>query len=127
ASMNYSVQEYANDVVWAMQEACEEDELPHPTLVTESGRAVVAHHSVLVIDVIGTTTPTPDDDLEAPPDDASDLAHNLWEIYTGVSRKNLREFYHDALEYKDQMLQLFNLGHLSLAERARCERFFWAS
>jgi arginine decarboxylase len=127
ASMNYSVQEYANDVVWAMQEACEEDELPHPTLVTESGRAVVAHHSVLVIDVIGTTTPTPDEDLEPPPDDASDLAHNLWEIYTGVSRKNLREFYHDALEYKDQMLQLFNLGHLSLAERARCERFFWAS
>lgn len=127
-SMNYSVQEYANDVVYSVQDACDADDLPHPTLVSESGRAVVAHHSVLVVDVIGVTRSTVDSpDIEAPPDEAHDIAHELWEIYNNLTRKNVRELYHDAVEYKDQVLQLFNLGHLSLHERARCERLFWAS
>ena len=125
SSMNYTVQEYANDVVWAMQQACDADGVPHPTLVTESGRAVAAHHSVLVVNVIGVTASAPKDP-EEPPDDAHHLAHDLWEVLDTVKRKNVLECYHDVLEYKDQVLSLFNLGHLSLSERARCERLFWA-
>jgi len=128
ASMNYTVQEYANDVVWAVQEACDEADIPHPTLVTESGRAVVAHHSILLVNVIGTTETRDDpEEMDRPAPDSHELVGKLWEVYSTVSRKNLREMYHDALEYKDQCLQLFNLGHLSLAQRAHCERLFWAS
>ncbi len=128
ASMNYTVQEYANDVVWAVQEACDEAEIPHPTLVTESGRAIVAHHSILLVNVIGSTEARDEpEDLEPPDDEDHELVGKLWEVYSMVSRKNLREMYHDALEYKDQCLQLFNLGHLTLAQRAQCERLFWAS
>ncbi|MEM1031103.1 MAG: biosynthetic arginine decarboxylase [Myxococcota bacterium] len=146
ASMNYSVQEYANDVVSAVQEACDEADVPHPTLVTESGRAVVAHHSILLVNVIGATETHHDlerisdpeelgdpqelsdpEEVGDPEDDEHELVEKLREVYTTVSRKNLREMYHDALEYKDQCLQLFNLGHLSLATRAQCERLFWAS
>ncbi len=126
SSMNYTVQEYANDVVWAMKEACDDEGVPHPTLVTESGRAVTAHHSVLVVNVIGVTKTAPAGDPDEPDEDAHHLAHELWEAYRTVSRKNLRECYHDTLEYKDQVLQLFNLGHLSLKERALCERLYWA-
>jgi arginine decarboxylase len=127
SSMNYTVQEYANDVVWAVQEACDDASIPHPTLVSESGRAVVAHHSVLVVNIIGVACPAAEEGVAQPPEDAPDIAHNFWEVYSTVSRKNVRECYHDCLEYRDQMLSLFNLGHLSLAERARCERLFWAS
>jgi arginine decarboxylase len=126
SSMNYTVQEYANDVVWAVQEACDDAGIPHPTLVSESGRAVVAHHSVLVVNIIGVASPAEQEAVKQPPEDAHDITQNFWEVYSTVSRKNVRECYHDALEYRDQMLSLFNLGHLSLAERASCERLFWA-
>ncbi len=127
SSMNYTVQEYANDVVWAVQEACDDVDIPHPTLVSESGRAVVAHHSVLVINVIGVNNAAPPGTPKQPADDAPDVIHNLWHAYEDVNRKNVREHFHDALELKDQMLSLFNLGHLSLKERADCELLFWAA
>lgn len=127
SSMNYTIQEYANDVVSAIQEACDEAEVPHPTLVSESGRAVVAHHSVLVVNVIGVNTSELSEAPSEPPDEVHDLVHNLWEVFSTVSRKNVRECYHDALEYKDQMLSLFSLGHLTLKERAKCERLFWSA
>ncbi|MBM4377081.1 MAG: biosynthetic arginine decarboxylase [Deltaproteobacteria bacterium] len=127
SSMNYSVQEYANDVVSAIQEACDEYDLPHPNLVTESGRAVVAHHSVLVVNVIGVSAA---DALESPPkpeEEEHELLHKLWEVYSTITRKTVRECYHDAIEYKEQALQLFNLGHLSLEARARAENLFWCT
>jgi len=127
SSMNYTVQEYANDVVWSMCEACDAEGIEHPSLVSESGRAVVAHHSVLVVNVIGVTESAPAEPPPEPGDDDHDVARNLWEIYRTVSRKNLRECFHDAIDNKDQVLQLFNLGNLSLQERAACERLFWAA
>jgi arginine decarboxylase len=127
SSMNYTVQEYVNDVVSAIQDACDADEVAHPTLVTESGRAVVAHHSVLVVNVIGVSSQAEESEPEPATENEHDLVHNLWEVYDTVGRKNLRECYHDALEYKDQVLQAFNLGSLSLRERARCERLFWSA
>jgi arginine decarboxylase len=126
SSMNYTVQEYANDVVYALKEICDVDEVPHPTIVTESGRAVAAHHSVLVVNVLGVTEFA---DYDAPseiPEDADPLLSNLFDTYRGVNQKNILESYHDALEYKDQVLQSFNLGHLDLATRVMCEQLFWA-
>ena len=125
SSMNYTVQEYANDVVYALKEICDADNVPHPNIVSESGRAVAAHHSVLVVNVLGVTefnTNVPAQiNKPAPP-----LVTNMWETYQGVGAKNLLESYHDAVEYKDQVLQLFNLGHLSLEHRVLCENLFWA-
>jgi len=126
SSMNYSVQEYANDVVYAIKEICDADQVPHPNIVSESGRAIAAHHSVLVVNVLGVTefnTHVP----QALAKPVPPLVTNMWETYQGVSQKNLLESYHDAVEYKDQVLQLFNLGHLSLEHRVLCENLFWAT
>jgi len=127
SSMNYTMQEYANDVVYHIQEACDAAEVPHPNIVTESGRAVVAPHSALVLNVLGATANDAVAEVEEPEQGSHALLENLWETYTSVNRKNLLEAYHDAVEYKDQVLQLFNLGHLSLALRVKCERIFWAT
>ncbi len=125
SSMNYTVQEYANDVVFSIKEICDADGVPHPNIVSESGRAIAAHHSVLVVNVLGVTefdTNVPKELVKPSPP----LVTNMWETYQGVSAKNVLESYHDAVEYKDQVLQLFNLGHLSLEHRVICENLFWA-
>ncbi|HEY7372686.1 MAG TPA: biosynthetic arginine decarboxylase [Polyangia bacterium] len=126
SSMNYTTQEYANDIVFSLQEICDAAGVPHPTIVTESGRAVVAHHSMLVVDILGVG----EFDVGKAPDkiarDTSRVVKNLFETYKEVSRKNVLESYHDALEYKEEALQLFNLGNLSLSERVVAEDVFWA-
>src|SRR3954463_1809470 len=126
SSMNYTTQEYANDIVFSLQEICDQAGVPHPTIVTESGRAVVAHHSMLVVDILGVG----EFDVGKAPDkiarDTSRVVKNLFETYKEVSRKNVLESYHDALEYKEEALQLFNLGNLSLTERVVAEDIFWA-
>ena len=126
SSMNYTLQEYANDIVFSMQEICDASSVPHPTIVSESGRAIVAHHSMLVIDILGVG----EFDVGKAPDQISDSAsrivRNLFETYRDLSRKNILEAYHDALEYKEEALQVFNLGNLSLSERVVAEDIFWA-
>ncbi len=126
SSMNYSMQEYANDIVFSLAEACDAAEIPHPAIVTESGRAVTAHHSVLVLDVLGVG----EFDFGRAPEKLAKkyprILHNLHETYREISRKNLREAYHDALQYKEESLSLFNLGNLSLEERVIAEDIFWA-
>ncbi len=125
SSMNYTVQEYANDVVYAIKEICDADKVPHPNIVSESGRAIAAHHSVLVVNVLGVT----EFDTHVPAalgPAAPPVVIKMWDTYQGVSAKNVLESYHDAVEYKDEVLQLFNLGHLSLEHRVLCENLFWA-
>jgi arginine decarboxylase len=126
SSMNYTTQEYANDIVFSLQEICDAAGVNHPTIVTESGRAVVAHHSMLVVDILGVG----EFDVGKAPDkiarDTTRVVKNLFETYKEVSRKNVLESYHDALEYKEEALQLFNLGNLSLTERVVAEDIFWA-
>src|SRR5215510_10179503 len=126
SSMNYTTQEYANDIVFSLQEICDAAGVNHPTIVTESGRAVVAHHSMLVVDILGVG----EFDVGKAPDkiarDTTRVVKNLFETYKEVSRKNVLESYHDALEYKEEALQLFNLGNLSLTERVVAEDVFWA-
>lgn len=125
SSMNYSVQEYANDVVAHIQEACDARSVPHPDIVTEAGRSMVAHHSVLIFDVLGTNemlTGKPPEPVAA--GDAKVL-QDLWEVWHAISRKNVQEAYHDALQLKEEAATLFSLGHLDLRARARVERLFW--
>jgi len=127
SSMNYTLQEYANDIVFATMELCDAAKIPHPAIVSESGRAVVAHHAVLVVDILGVAEFTVGRLAEVPPDGANQLVRNLYETWRDVSRKNFLEAYHDALEYKDECLTLFSLGHLSLEERVLAEEYFWAT
>ena len=125
SSMNYTTQEYANDIVFSLQEICDAGGVPHPTIVTESGRAVVAHHSMLVVDVLGVGEFDVGKAPEQVGNEASRVVKNLFETFREVSRKNVLESYHDALEYKEEALQLFNLGNLSLSERVVAEDIFW--
>jgi len=107
-------------------EACDAAQVPHPMLVSESGRAVVAHHAMLVTEVLGNS----DFDVRAiperMPDEAPQVVKNLHAAWRDVTNKNLLETYHDAAAYKDEVLTLFSLGHLSLEERVMAENLFWA-
>jgi arginine decarboxylase len=125
SSMNYSVQEYANDIVYAMMEMCDATGVEHPTIVSESGRAVVAHHAMLVVNVLGVGEFFEGKIPEQLPAGADTIVKNLWETYREVSRKNFLEAYHDAVEYKDEALSLFTLGRLSLEQRVMAENLFW--
>ncbi|MDP3238599.1 MAG: biosynthetic arginine decarboxylase [Myxococcales bacterium] len=126
SSMNYSTEEYANDVVSSVMEACDAAQVPHPVVVSESGRAVVAHHAVLITEVLGNSDfeagPVP----ESLPADVPSVVKNLFSALREVTNKNLLETYHDALEYKDEVLTLFSLGHLSLEQRVLAENLFWS-
>jgi arginine decarboxylase len=125
SSMNYTLQEYANDIVYTTMELCDAADVPHPTLVTESGRAVVAHHAVLVVDILGVSEFDVGKLPEQLPEDAGQVVRNLHDTHRDVSRKNYLEAYHDALEYKEECLTLFTLGHLSLDQRVLAEEIFW--
>lgn len=125
SSSNYSLQEYANDVVFAVQQACDENNIPHPDLITESGRALTAHHSVLVFDVLGVSQMAVD--MPAGADKHTDTTiSNMVQILREVSLKNFQESYHDALQLKEEAISLFNLGYLDLKGRAIAENLFWA-
>jgi arginine decarboxylase len=125
SSMNYSVQEYANDVVAAIQEACDKEQIPHPDIVTEAGRAMTAHHSVLVFDVLGVHEMLSGKPPEPVAEGDHKVLKDLAEIWTSISQKNVQEAYHDSLQLKEEAAELFSLGYLDLRARARVERLFW--
>jgi arginine decarboxylase len=126
SSMNYTLEEYANDVVYHVQTVCEEAGVPHPTIISESGRAVVAYHSVLVFNVLGVSgfgdeqVPT-----VANPDWEQPLL-DLVETYNNVTARNALEAFHDAQQALDMALSLFNGGYLPLEQRCMAENLFWA-
>jgi arginine decarboxylase len=124
ASVNYGVQEYANDVVFGIKEVCEQESVPPPKIVCESGRMLVAYHSMLITDVRAVI---PGFDPQPPglKGDEHQVVADLAEVSRTITVKNYREFYHDALEYRSQMDSLFSLGMLELADRARAEALFW--
>ncbi|MGJ3245765.1 MAG: biosynthetic arginine decarboxylase [Elainellaceae cyanobacterium] len=125
ASKNYNMQNYANDVVAEVKEACEACNLPVPTLVSESGRAIASHQSVLIFDVLSTSdVPV---ELSAPPNEEAHLiVRNLYETYQMINAHNYQEMYHDAVQFKEEALSLFNFGYLSITERAHAERLYWS-
>jgi len=123
ASVNYSVQEYANDIIYSLAEACRESELPMPNVISESGRALTAHHALLLINVIDLETQIVGDIGEIP-EDAHSLVHEL--AASLEDPRNPREVYHDAVFAKEQAQLLFNSGVLSLVDRALVERLHLA-
>ena len=124
ASVNYTVQEYANDIVFAIHEVCEQEHVDPPTIVCESGRNLVAYHSVLVVDTRAAISGV-DPEVPTLTGREAQVVQDLAEVERAIHVKNHREFYHDALEYRDQMYSLFNLGMLSLEDRAKGESLFW--
>ena len=127
SSVNYTLQEYAADIVSQIAEACNARGVPHPDIVTESGRALVAHHSLLVYNVLATNEILIGQIPESVSSDEHPVIQQLWETYGSVSRKNFQEAYHDALQIKEEAITGFNLGVLDLKARARVEGLFWAT
>jgi arginine decarboxylase len=126
SSMNYTTEEYANDVVFSVMEACDAAQVPHPNLVSESGRAVVAHHAMLVTEVLGNSGFDVPPMADGVPENSPPVVKNLLAAFRDVTNKNLMETYHDATEYKDEVLTLFSLGHLTLEQRVLAENLFWS-
>jgi arginine decarboxylase len=124
ASMNYALQEYANDVVYIVREICGTEGVPEPALASESGRALVAFHSLLLCEVRGQNAVPPSPHDLMVPQDVHDVLREMKDILDGMTRKNHREYYHDALEKREELYGLFDLGYLSLRERALGERLF---
>ncbi|MBX7138497.1 MAG: biosynthetic arginine decarboxylase [Oligoflexia bacterium] len=125
SSMNYTVEEYARDMVDALAEACNAEGVPHPDLVTESGRALSAHHAVLIMDVVDTAwSPRGVSQLPLPPTDHEVLT-KLFSMFNDLSVKNCHETLNDALALRDEIVERFNQGDLSLIERAYADRAMW--
>lgn len=125
ASKNYNMQNYANDIVAEVKEACEGRQLPVPVLISESGRAIASHQSVLIFDVLGTSDVH--SQIPAPLQEKEHLIiRNLWETYQTLSLENYQEAYHDAIQFNEEAKSLFSLGYLTLIQRARAEQLYWA-
>ncbi len=127
SSVNYSLQEYANDVVYHVQSACDEAGVPHPTIVSESGRAIVAYHSMLVFGVLGVSEQGGQGEPREVATDAEQPLHDLLETYQGLNIRNLLESYHDAQQALDTAMSLFSTGHLPLDQRSCAENLYWAT
>ncbi|MBQ9077013.1 MAG: biosynthetic arginine decarboxylase [Muribaculaceae bacterium] len=126
SSMNYSIQEYANDSVSALVDACVKNGLKQPNIITESGRSLTAHHSVLIFEVLETTTlPIWKESQEVSSDD-HELARELYDIWDKLNQPRLFESWHDALQIREEALDLFSLGLLDLRTRAQIEKLFWS-
>ncbi len=124
SSMNYTVQEYADNVVYAIMDVCDEEKVPHPHVVSESGRAVVAHHSVLVVEAFGAIEKTPSQPLSLPTEDHK-LIQDLVYIEDHLNDGNLSTALHDLAEIKDSSQKMFELGMLDLKVKARVEALYW--
>ncbi len=129
SSINYTLQEYASDVVFRIKTVCDECGVKHPTIISESGRAMVAYHSVLVFNVLGVSGFDYFDIPKALPanEDVPQPVSDLFDAYRDVNKKNFLEVYHDATQQRDEALNLFNLGYLSLELRSLTEKLFWGT
>ena len=126
SSMNYSIQEYANDSVSALVDACVKNDIPQPNIITESGRSLTAHHSILVFDVLERTTLPIWNEKEEIEPEAHELARELYQIWDRLNQARLFESWHDALQIREEALDLFSLGMLDLRTRAQIEKLFWS-
>lgn len=126
SSMNYSIQEYVNDSVSALVDACVKNDLPQPNIITESGRSLTAHHSVLVFEVLETTSLPIWDEKEELGENPHELVDELYKIWDNMNQPRLLESWHDALQIREEALDLFGLGLLDLRTRAQIEQLFWS-
>ena len=126
SSMNYSIQEYANDAVSQLVDVCVKNEIKQPNIITESGRSLAAHHSVLVFEALETTGLPVWNEAHNVDPEAHELERELYEIWDRLNQPRLFESWHDALQIREEALDLFNLGLLSLRTRANIEKLFWS-
>jgi arginine decarboxylase len=126
SSMNYTLQEYAADVVSMLGDACDEAGVSHPILISESGRAVTSHHAILVFDVLGVNSRGTGEAPRPPAEGDHQVLHLLWEVYQSINRKAYQEAYNDLLEYRQEALSLYLHGELDLRGRAYAEELGWA-
>ena len=124
SSMNYSIEEYANDIVYNIMDVCDEEKVPHPSIVSESGRAIVAHHSVLVVQAFGAIEKTPIEPRTVRSSDHK-LVRELLEIDQSLNEDRFTEAWHDLVQIKEQSQTMFELGLLGLDVKARVENLFW--
>lgn len=125
-SINYSIQEYVNDAIYSLVDICKKNELEQPNLIIESGRSLTAHHSVLVFEVLASTHLPAFGEEEEISEDAHELVKDLYEIWHNLTQTRLIEMWHDALQIREDVLDLFNLGLVNLETRALVERLFWS-
>jgi arginine decarboxylase len=125
SSTNYSLQEYARDVVWNIMEVCEDEKIAHPIIVSESGRAIVAHHSVLLVEAFGSIEKEREIVVVEPQTADPKLVTEMLDLKKGLSKQNRMESLHDAQELKEKSQAMFDLGLLELEAKARIETIFW--
>lgn len=126
SSVNYSIQEYVNDCIYTFVDASDKNNLPHPNIITESGRSLTAHHSVLVMDVLETASlPEMPEEFEPEPD-SHQLVKDLYEIWDNLNPRTMLEDWHDAEQIRDEALELFSHGILDLKNRAEIEKMYWS-
>ena len=125
SSMNYSIQEYANDAIYSIVDACGKNNLPQPDIITESGRSLAAHHSVLIIEALEATTLPRWRDTDELRGDEHELVKELYAIWDKINQQNLFESWHDALQCREEALDLFSIGIVDLRNRALAEKLFW--
>lgn len=126
SSVNYSIQEYVNDCIYTFVEASDNNNIPHPNIITESGRSLTAHHSVLVIDVLETASlPEMDEEYE-PEKESHKLVKDLYDIWDNLNRRTMLEDWHDAEQIREEALDLFSHGLVDLQTRAEIERMYWS-
>jgi arginine decarboxylase len=124
SSSNYTLQEYANDIVYTIRKICEEENVPAPIIVSESGRAIAAYHSMLIFKIIGKKN-AKESFLKTPGADDLIQIEDLCCAFKEINIENYKEHYHDALQYRDELYDAFNLGNIGLEERAKGETLFW--
>ena len=133
SSMNYTLNEYASDVVYRIKSVCDARDVPHPMIISESGRAIAAQHSLLVFDVLGASkldqfkvSGRPEEDYQGR-QELPQPVRDLFDSYRSVNERRLVECYHDAMQAREQALQMFNWGYMSLEFRGLAERLYWAT
>jgi len=126
SSVNYSIQEYVNDSVYTISDVCEKHNIPHPNIITESGRSLTAHHSVLVFEVLETTSLPEWDENEGLNENDHELVQELYGIWDQLNQTKLLESWHDAQQIREEALDRFSLGLIDLKTRAQIERLFWS-
>ena len=126
SSVNYSIQEYVNDCIYTFVEVSEKNNIPHPNLITESGRSLAAHHSVLVIDVLETASLPEMNEAWEPTEESNQLVKDLYEIWDHLNKKTMMEDFHDAEQIREEALELFSHGIVDLRTRAEIESMYWS-
>lgn len=125
-SINYSIQEYVNDAIYSIVDICKKNQLPQPNLIIESGRSLAAHHSILVFEVLASTHLPEFGEEEEISENAHELVKDLYEIWDNLTNSRLLEMWHDAMQIREEALDLFNIGLVDLETRAVVERLFWS-